>query len=170
MKPTAILEKPRLLLLGFGFFGDPFTASAEWTEENEIGRLWKRFMDYMMKPPDTLPPIVNPEVAYEVHIEHEESARTGHLEIFIGQEVTDITHLPVEVLMKVLPPATYAVFTLHGQEIISDWGRAIYQEWLPTSGYRRVSRYGFQYYDQRFKGMHRLDESTLEVYLPVVPA
>ena len=32
-------EKDQIILLGFSFFGDPFSISGEWTEDNEIGRL-----------------------------------------------------------------------------------------------------------------------------------
>jgi len=48
MEPTMI-EKRQMILLGFSFFGDPFKISGGWTEENEIGRLWKRFMAYLSK-------------------------------------------------------------------------------------------------------------------------
>ena len=36
-----------MLLVGLSFFGDPFKSSAGWTEENEIGRLWVRFMAFL---------------------------------------------------------------------------------------------------------------------------
>ena len=47
MEPR-LVEADRITLVGFSFFGDPFRMSAGWTEENEIGRLWKRFMAYWM--------------------------------------------------------------------------------------------------------------------------
>jgi len=43
MEPT-IVERNQITLVGFGFFGDPFAASGGWMEENEIGRLWNRFV------------------------------------------------------------------------------------------------------------------------------
>jgi predicted transcriptional regulator YdeE len=75
--------------------------------------------------------------------------------------------VPVELLVKVLPPTQYAVFTLHGEEITSDWPRRIYQEWLPGSGYEPTHQYNFQYYDERFKGIDKINESTIDVYVPV---
>ena len=60
-----------------------------------------------------------------------------------------------------------AVFTFEGQQINSDWPRMIYQEWLPNSGYQEAYRYNFQLYDQRFKGIDRLDESAIDVYVPI---
>ena len=48
MQPT-IIDKDQMVLLGFSFFGDPFEFSAGWTEENEIGQLWRRLMAYLEK-------------------------------------------------------------------------------------------------------------------------
>ena len=76
--------------------------------------------------------------------------------------------MPVELLVKVLPPATYAVFTMRGQQIISDWHHAIYHQWLPQSGYQIAGGYSFQFYDHRFKGLDNVDESVLDVYMPVM--
>lgn len=41
MKPTKIFDSPDIVLVGLSFFGDPFRTNAGWTEENEIGRLWR---------------------------------------------------------------------------------------------------------------------------------
>ena len=40
-------------------------------------------------------------------------------------------------------------------------------DWLAQSGYQRAFPYGFQRYDERFKGVDELEGSVLEVYLPV---
>jgi predicted transcriptional regulator YdeE len=167
MEPTAIIRKKRLLLAGLSFFGDPFGASAEWTEENEIGRLWSRFMAYMAAQRDGRPFAANPGTGYEVHLHHLETPRTGFFEIFVGAEVTALEAVPVELVIKALPAAQYAVFTLTGQAIASDWSRAI-EAWMAANGYRSAYRYGFQLYDQRFKGMDRLDESVIDAYVPII--
>jgi hypothetical protein len=46
MEPR-IVETGQMTLLGFSFFGDPFRFHGGWEEENEIGRLWSRFMAYL---------------------------------------------------------------------------------------------------------------------------
>lgn len=166
MEP-AIVERNKIVLVGFSFFGDPFATSGGWTEENEIGRLWNRFETYMAHHGDRVKHIKDPKVGYEVHIAHEETAAKGHLEIFVGLEVTQLEHVPVELSMKVLPPAKYAVFTLKGKQITSDWPKMIYQEWMPASGYQEAYPYMFQLYDQRFKGLEHLDASVLDAYVPV---
>lgn len=166
MEHTALVEKGQILLAGFSFFGDPFSASAEWTEENEIGRVWNRFFAYLSGQQRQIPNIVNQQLAYEVHIEHDNTRTTGFYEVFVGFEVERVDNLPVELLVKVLPPTTYAVFTLKGQEIVSDWTKGIH-DWMARNGYDSAYRYGFELYDQRFKGMDKIDESELDAYVPV---
>jgi predicted transcriptional regulator YdeE len=165
MEPTMI-EKHQMMLLGFSFFGDPFKISAGWTEENEIGRLWKRFMAYFAQHRPRIKHVVTDAVMYEVHIEHEETALTGEFEVFVGLEVEELEDVPVEMAVKILPPTTYAVFTLEGEQITSDWNTMMY-EWMMGSGYERAYTYGFQLYDERFKGVEHMDESILDVYVPV---
>ncbi len=166
MEPR-IVHGEQLILLGLSFYGDPFQTSAGWTEENEIGRLWKRFMVFLEGHRNQLPQIVDPDTCYEVHIESEERVITGNYEIFVGVAIKQIEHLPVTTLVKVLPATDYAIFTLQGEQISSDWHKLIYLDWLPRSGYEFAHNYSFQLYDHRFKGLNNLAESTLDVYMPI---
>jgi AraC family transcriptional regulator len=166
MEPK-IIEKGQMILVGLSFYGDPFEASAGWMEENEIGRLWNRFMTLLADQGQRIKHVKGDHVAYEVHIESEETAKTGNHEVFVGVEVAQLEDTPVELLVKVLPSTTYAVFTFRGNQITSDWSRTIYHEWMPVSSYQVAYRYGIQLYDQRFKGLDNLDESELDVYVPV---
>ena len=165
-----IVEKDRMLLVGFSFFGDPFKTSVGWTEENEIGRLWVRFMAFMESQGERIQHIKEHEVSYEVHIEHADTQEKGEYEVFVGFEVTQLEDVPVELLGKVLPPTAYAVFTLQGEEITSDWHQMIHRDWLPGSGYQIAYDYAIERYDQRFKGLDKIAESVLDVYIPVVRA
>lgn len=166
MEATMILKKPQIILAGFSFFGDPFSVSAEWTEENEIGRLWQRFMTFTTKSSEAQRCFANAGIAYEVWIEHDDTAAKGHVEVFIGMEVEGPEDVPVELLLKVLPSAAYAVFCLKGQDITSDWNTAV-QGWMAENDYENALPYGFQLYDQRFKGMDKIDESVIDAYVPV---
>jgi len=165
MEPI-IVEKGQIILLGFSFFGDPFAESGGWTEENEIGRLWNRFTTYLTNHGDRIKHVKDTEVTYEVHVESEETLIKGHREVFVGVGVEKLEDLPVEMLIKILPPTEYAVFTLKGEQIVSDWSKMI-DEWMIGSGYQSAYNYGFQLYDHRFKGLDSLDESELDVYVPV---
>jgi AraC family transcriptional regulator len=169
MEPT-IVQRDQIILVGFSFFGDPFQFSEGWTEENEISRLWNRFMAYLARDGARIQYVKNDEVFYEVHVEHEETASKGHYEVFVGLEVEQLKNVPPEVVVKILPPTEYAVFTLQGEQIASDWSKTIFQTWMPGSGYQAAHKYGFQLYDQRFKGLEHLDESLLDVYVPITAA
>lgn len=166
MEPTIVAHGP-LTLVGFSFFGDPFRLHGGWTEENEIGRLWARFRTYCERHPDGIPTARN-DAAYEVHLTHDDTERTGEYEVFVGVAVEDLAVAPVETVVKILPAATYAVFTLTGDEIGTDWPRAI-GAWMAQAGYDRAYPYGFQYYDARFKGLEHMAESVLDVYVPIRP-
>ncbi|MBN1667505.1 MAG: GyrI-like domain-containing protein [Anaerolineales bacterium] len=165
MEPKFV-EKEEIILVGFSFFGDPFASSAGWTEENEIGRLWQRLMAYLEKHANRILHLQNAEVAYEVHVDHDETPKRGHHEVFVGMQVERLEALPPELLVKILPPTQYAVFTLVGEQIVGDWPKQIY-DWLHASPYQLAYPYNFQYYDQRFKGLENIQDSILDIYVPV---
>lgn len=165
MKPT-IIRMPTLRLLGMSFFGDPFSTHGGWDEKNEIGRLWARFMDYMGVHEERLASLTESGALYEVHVYHPETITKGLFEVFIGAKLKAQGGLPVDLLMKELPQNEYAVFTLKGDEIVSDWHLSI-DEWIVSAGYERNQPFSFQLYDERFKSMERIEESVLDVYMPV---
>jgi len=162
-----IVEKPAMLLVGFDFFGDPFRSYGGWSEENEIGRLWVRWMAYLENAQPPLPHVLPQHVMYEVHVYHPETLQTGEFEVFVGVEVAVLGEFPPEVVIKTLPASRYAVFPLTGQEIVSDWTWQLDHEWLPTLGVQRRTTYSIQRYDARFKGTNAIDESELDVYVPL---
>jgi AraC family transcriptional regulator len=166
MVDPQLVDRDQINLVGLSFFGDPFKFSGGWSEENEIGRLWKRFMTYLGEVGDQIRHVKPGGGFYELHIDHPEMELTGEFEIFVGVEVDRLEDVPVRLSIKILPPAKYAVFTFTGQDIVADWSAEL-QAWLTTSGYQRAYAYGFQLYDERFKGMDRIDESVLDMYVPV---
>jgi AraC family transcriptional regulator len=165
MEPK-VIEKGQIILVGFSFYGDPFAEYGGWIEENEIGRLGKRFMEYVLKYGERIKHMTKAGVAYEVHVETDETASKGYREVFMGVEVERLEDVPVEMLVKILPPATYAMVTVKGEQIASDWSQLL-SEWIEEAGYESAYHYGMQYYDERFKGVDRLDESEIDVYVPI---
>jgi predicted transcriptional regulator YdeE len=156
----------QIILAGMSFFGDPFESRSGWDEENEIGHLWARFTSFIPSLPSGF--FSRPDAAYEVHIATGETAQKGIFEVFVGMEF-DLSMLnasPIEFCIKILPPVRYAAFTFQGDEIASDWERDI-QAWLAASEYHSPYAYNFQLYDSRFKGMDRLADSVIDVYVPV---
>jgi predicted transcriptional regulator YdeE len=165
MQPT-IVQKDEIILIGVSFYGDPFETSAGWTEDNQIGRLWQRLLTYLAENPDKIQHPVAEQASYEVHIYGPETMTKGLFEVFIGVAVEQLETVPVDLLVKVLPATKYAVFTLEGEKISSDWHLEI-DQWIKAAGYEHAHPYSFQYYDARFKGLDRLAESQLDVYMPV---
>jgi predicted transcriptional regulator YdeE len=156
-----------LLLAGLSFYGDPFRLAADWSEDNEIGRLWKRFVALLAIYPEWAAEAALEPVTYELHLETDQTAATGEREVFVGVPVAGPEGLPVALCLKWLPPAEYAVFTLSGAEITADWAQTVFGQALPEAGLIPAAAYSLQRYDERFKGMDRLEESQLEVWAPV---
>lgn len=168
VKNPKIVKLDKIILAGCSFFGDPFATSAEWTEENEIGRLYHRFMKYVEENEARTKSLFQSQISYEVWTWNEEAAAKGNFDIFVGMAVENVETVPYDLLVRILPPCEYAVFTLKGKEITTDWHKPMYEGWLPQSGYKAAYPYQFQYYDKRFKGMDRVGESELDIYVPVI--
>lgn len=165
MEPK-IIQEEMILLAGMSFYGDPFETSSAWSEENQIGCLWRRLMTYINSHKDTLAWHSYQVPYYEVHIDGPETETEGLFEVFVGLQISDLDDLPFDLVVKVLPSSQFAVFTLEGKAITEDWDSKI-SRWLSENGYREAYPYNFQYYDHRFKGMDRIDESCIDVYIPI---
>jgi AraC family transcriptional regulator len=163
MEPR-IVEKGKITLVGMVFYGDPFKEESGWSQENEIGKLWKRFVPKEKTIKNRIG-----EGAYELHIEPEEYEKTKNFYVFVGVEVDKVDDLSTEMFVKVLPPTKYAVFTLKGDKITSNWPDMIYKEWLPDSGYVEAHKFTIEYYDDRFKGADD-PESELDIHVPIKEA
>lgn len=162
MQPV-IQQYPRITLAGFSFFGDPFHSHAGWTETNEIGRLWQRLFHYLSQ----LEPVKqHPPKSYEIHLQNQQTPQTGEYEVFVGFEAPELDQVPVELCLKILPACEYAVFTLSGDAIQMD--EPIIDRWLTENGYTMAFPLFVQRYDERFKGLDRLDESELDVLAPIL--
>jgi len=161
-----IVDLDPITLAGVSFFGDPFETSNVWTEENQIGRLWQRLMAYLEKHQPELESLANQDAGYEVHIRGEESEETGFYEIFVGMEILEAEKIPVDLLIKILPKSTYVVFTLRGTQIMDDWDGEV-RKWLKQNAYKVAYPYMFEYYDERYKGLDRIEESEIDFYFPI---
>jgi predicted transcriptional regulator YdeE len=127
-------------------------------------------MDFFLAEGERIEHVLSSEATAEVHIYGPDALEVGEWEVFVGIEVEKLSHVPLELVAKVLPASSYAVFTVEGEEIAGDWSQQIYAELLPDSGYEPAGAFAFQYYDERFKGVDNLSESVLDVFVPVVRA
>jgi predicted transcriptional regulator YdeE len=165
-----IEARGRILLVGMGFFGDPFAQASAWDEENAIGSLWKRFFAFTGSSPDAIADRADSgSVGYELHIAAPETEKTGRYEVFVGLEVLRLESLPVACSAKILPPMEYAVITVRGDEIRGDWMGKLYSDLVPGLGRKADESFSFERYDERFKGMDKLDESEIEYFIPLLP-
>jgi len=160
-------KKEKLILAGFGFYGDPFTCNTDWTEENEIGRLWKRMMCYIQKSEDSISKLKKNRKWFELWIENEESRKKGFFDIFVGAQIKSIENIPYDLQIRIIPDAEYAVFTAKGNQISSDWAYEQFKIWLKKSERKSIHRFSIQVYDERFKGLDKLEESELDFYFPI---
>ncbi len=167
MREPRLVEAPQMTVVGLNFFGDPFETSAGWTEENEIGRLWNRFMDFYEHRGNQIPNVRSDDVMLEIHVWGDDAQVTGEFNVFVGVEVTALGELPLPLVAKLLPATRYAIFTLEGDEITGDWAQSIYRGWMDRHGYRSAHPYMIQWYDPRFQGLDRVAGSQLDVYIPV---
>ncbi|MFX0015884.1 MAG: GyrI-like domain-containing protein [Promethearchaeota archaeon] len=166
---TIINRGKPLRLLGCVFYGDPFHSVGGWSEENEIGLTWQRFMRLYEKHKAFIQQFcMKCEVMYEVHLEPEEYKNTKKFYVFTGIEITDSPEIPLELFNMTLPVSKYGIFTFKGENIFRG-GEFIYNEWLPDSNYEEAHPFLIQAYDQRFKGMESslLEESELDYHIPI---
>jgi predicted transcriptional regulator YdeE len=163
------VSKQAVNLLGMSFYGDPFKEAGDWSMDNEIGRLSKRYMDFYTRNRSDIKSLLVSEDFYEVHIYTPETETRGYFEVFVGQQLARIEQLHLELSIKILPPAQYAVFNLVGEQIISDWYMDI-DHLLAQKDWQRGGSYFFQVYDRRYKGIDRIAESELTAFIPVIPS
>jgi len=163
-----ITKQPEMYVAGMSFYGDPFRTHGGWSEENEIGRVWARFMTYFEKNKQKLQTIPPPDIFYEIHIYDDETIVKGVFEVFVGTRIKTLEGVPLELLIKTLPASEYARFTFEGQAISEDWYLAV-DQWIAKASYQRANPFFFQYYDDRFKGVDKIEDSILDVYIPVEP-
>jgi predicted transcriptional regulator YdeE len=164
-----IVSRGPIILVGMGFYGDPFAKASAWDEDNEIGSLWKRFMAFLSAQPDAICDRADAgEYWYELHIAAAETPKTGRYEVFVGVEARGLGSVPLACAAKVLPAAEYAAVTVKGPEMGGDWMGRMYSELVPGLGRRASPAFSFELYDARFKGMDRLSESELDYYIPLL--
>jgi len=167
MEPT-IIEDKTFKLLGCVFYGDPFHSAEEWSYENEIGKLWERFMELSMKKYSLLLTKISVDynIGYELHLEPKEYANTRKYYVMVGTEVSNIEEIPLEMFVKILPKITYILFTTTIENKL-EIGGIIYKQWIPENGFEQAFPYIIQGYDgKRYKGLDD-PKSEIDWFIPV---
>ncbi len=163
---TELVHLDALLLGGVSFYGDPISSKGSWDAENEIGKTCKRFGDFMAENPNRSYSLGKP-LFYEVHIYGPETMTKGYFEVFAGEEV-NTANLPVALSAKYIPASDYLKVSLTGKEIVSDWWQELDTVISAQAGITRNNSYIIQAYDERFKGVDKIEESALDAFIPIL--
>jgi len=167
-KKIDIIDRNKTLkLIGCVFYGDPFHSKEGWNVENEIGLLWKRFMNLYEKYKDIIERHrINEKVAYEIHVRPKDYKETKKFYVCVGVEVTKLDEMPLEMCGKIFPSTMYAIFTFKGKDIFRG-GKYIWQKWLPNSNYEEAYPYFIEAYDEaRFHGLDN-EDSEIDYWIPI---
>jgi len=167
MKNLEIIHNNEIYLIGLSFFGDPFSKSGWWSEDNEIGHLWARFMKAYPDLLATYPGQILESPLYEMHQMGKEYSNTGQYEVFTGLQIQQIPSGCIPYLIKILPEGWFAKLTLCGEEINSDYYTDLKTK-ITQDQYKIQEDYMIQCYDQRFKGMDKLSESEMDALIPLI--
>jgi AraC family transcriptional regulator len=152
LKPPRFETGKPLLVAGIG---DRFS------HENGAGipLLWQRFHQSVADIPNRVG-----QVAYGVCCNGDDA---GNFDYIAGVEVSDFSDLPRKFSRVRIPEQKYAVFT-HREHIstIRRTVSAIWNHWLPASGFKTADAPNFERYDEKF------DPDTgnggLEIWVPIV--
>ncbi|MFA5342291.1 MAG: GyrI-like domain-containing protein [Clostridia bacterium] len=161
---TELVHLNSLLLGGVNFYGDPFSKKGGWDTENEIGKTWIRFTDYITKNPERSYSCKK-YLFYEILIYGKETPDKGYLEVFVGEQI-NTAEVPLVLSTKFFPESDYIKVTLSGQEITSDWWQTV-SAMSEYSNIEKDTSFIIQTYDERFKGMDCLDDSVMDAYIPI---
>jgi len=83
-----------------------------------------------------------------------------------GVEYPNDLPVPEGLESREVPAAEYAVFEHVGSlDTLNETYKAIYNNWLPDSEYRRRATDDFELYDKRFK--YGLEDSVMEIWVPI---
>lgn len=134
-------------------------------KDNKIPALWN---DFNQKICGNVPDAVNPGVALGIcyYLEHLEMNENTPFTYLAGVEYPKDTQCPKDLQLRDVPAADYAVFEHHGAlDTLNQTYIAIYNEWLPKSGYKRKNTDDFELYDQRFN--YGEPDSVMEIWVPI---
>ena len=167
LQEPQILTKKRFKLIGCIFFGDPFHQAKEWSYENEIGKLWSRFMSLTKKYGSLLQKISpDPFIGYELHLEPEEFMKTNQYYIMVGIETREIDQIPLEFFSKSLPATDYLEFTTQMANKNAQ-GSYIFQKWMPKNKIKQRYPFIIQRYDsKRYRGLED-PSSEIDWLIPI---
>jgi AraC family transcriptional regulator len=151
LQPPRIQDGRGLLIAGLG---------EHFTYETIAGipGLWQRFHEHIGNVPGQVG-----NIAYGVCYNTDDA---GSFDYIAGLEVADFAALPKDFARFRLTEQRYAVFT-HADHVSTVRGTfmAIFNDWLPKSGYQMADAPPFERYDERFDG--HTGNGGFEIWVPI---
>ncbi len=160
MEAPRIIRKNAFKVIGY----ELRTTIREGRNFKEIPAFWERLGKEKRLGP--FPGQKNPDTLLGICLDFDEEE--GSFVYIIGAEVSGDDTLPDEMVLRMIPAATYAVFTCHGEipSAIHKLVRHIYEEWMPLSEYKRGHAADFEVYDNRSsKGQ----DAEVDIFIPIEP-
>jgi len=109
----------------------------------------------------------NDRKTYGVEFFTEEYHREKKWFYMVAMELADLSEIPINMVGKVIPANTYAVFTAKGGvKNLPKTSRYAHDEWLPKSKYEEADWFEFELYDERFKDIDD-PASEIDIYIPI---
>jgi AraC family transcriptional regulator len=124
-----------------------------------IPLLWQRFHQSVAHLPSRVG-----QVAYGVCCNGDDA---GNFDYIAGVEVSDFSDLPREFSRVRIPEQKYAVFT-HREHVstVRRTVNAIWNHWLPASGFKMADAPSFERYDEKFDPA--TGDGGFEIWVPIV--
>ena len=122
------------------------------------GQLWPRVNEIRNQ--------TNSNCALGVTFLNPQKGNNGVFSYVAGVEVDSINDIPEGMVVRVVPPEKYAVFTHKGRTCkMPGFINRIYDEWLPEFGYEPTMTLEIVLLDERFTGSN--PSSELDIYIPI---
>ena len=104
---------------------------------------------------------------YGVEFFTEEFYRENKWFYMVAMELPDLSEIPMNMVSKVIPKNTYAVFTAKGGiKNLPKTSQYGHKEWLPQSKYEEADWFEFELYDERFMDIDD-PASEIDIYIPI---
>jgi len=105
--------------------------------------------------------------AYGVEFFTEEFYHENKWFYMVAMEMPDLSEIPMNMVGKVIPANSYAVFTAKGGiKNLPKTSRHGHEEWLPKSKCKEADWFEFELYDERAKDVDD-PNSEIDIYIPI---
>ena len=156
MEPK-IITKDEFKVIGF----ELKTTTRDGQNFREIPKFWEKILAEKLI--DKIPNKKYPNTSLGICMDFD---AMGNFSYIIASEVNSTDPILEGMVSRIIPKATYAVFTAKGNipKAIQDTIQYIMKEWFPRSNYKKANLPDFELYDERCTGK---EDSEVDIYIPI---